>query len=92
MKTKTPPEVQAAILADYAAGMSSVVAAEKHGVSSSAILRYVRAAGLTRGMTQARIATRKRKARQLEAEIALTGGDWVVRRGVRYWQRWEDVA
>lgn len=72
-----------AAVADYhATGDPYYIVAARHGVSRSALHAWVNPHPTKpRGpFTWA------------EEDIALTGGDWVVRRGVRYWQPWEDVA
>lgn len=81
MKQPTPPDTVAAIVADYASGMSSIEVAAKHGSSSNTVLRYVKAAGIVRDNNQAKALAKQRReqeaARALEAESVLPAGDWV---------------
>jgi hypothetical protein len=48
--TMHPPETIAAVLADYTAGMSSITAATKHGVSPSTARGWIHRAGISRGI------------------------------------------
>lgn len=84
------PDVRAALLADYEAGMSQHAAAKKHGVAKSTAHGWVKEAGISRSLSEAKdvelSGLRARKAADAEAEVALTGGRW-VRRGLV--MRWE---
>lgn len=81
------PQVRAAVLADYAAGMSQKLAGQTHGVSESTVSGWVRAAGISRTYRETIRERRKRKKADTEAELALTGGRWVLD-PVRRVQRW----
>lgn len=77
-------EVRAALLADYAAGMSQTEAGRKHGVAKATVHNWVKAAGISRSLTEAKALEfrdlRARKAAEAareEAEAALEGGEWV---------------
>lgn len=89
MKPPTSPEIVAAIIADYTAGMSSPTTAAKWGVSSNTVLRYARDAGVIRSTVAARAVAKQR--RELEAkqkhegEHALVGGRWVQDGLVQRW-------
>lgn len=56
---------KAAMVADYAAGMSSIAVARKHSSSSTAVLRYVREAGVGRSHEEAK--ARQRELREAAA-------------------------
>ena len=43
---RTPPETRAAVVADYAAGLSSTQVGQKYGVSASSVVAWARAAGV----------------------------------------------
>lgn len=81
MKPPTPPETVAAIIADYAAGISTTAAAVKYGISSASAHRYVAAAGINRSHAEAKDRAKQRAKqrarREREKESALTGGRWV---------------
>lgn len=91
MKPPIDPKTRAIVLADYVAGMSSISVAQKWGISSSAVLRYAREAGVIRSHAKAKALAKTRRAtaeaRALEAEVALTGGHWTP--GVAGIQRWQ---
>lgn len=81
---------KAALLADYAAGMSQHAAAKKYGVAKSTVHNWVTAAGISRTLSEAKDAElaelRAEKAAKAEAEVALTGGRWVRDGLVMRWQ------
>jgi transposase-like protein len=77
-----PDDIRAAAVADYLeSGEPYAVVAARHGVTKSSLCDWVNPRR-----------RRERSMRWAEEEIALTGGDWVVRRGVRRWQSWGEVA
>lgn len=78
-RKRPTPETIAAIVADYAAGMSTPAVAKKWGVGTASAHRFVKAAGVNRSRTNAAA----NAARALEVELAYSGG-WYVRGGVRY--------
>lgn len=91
------PRTRAAIVADYTAGMSSIAVARKYGRSSTAVLRYVKAAGVGRSPEEAKARQREyrearlaEEARGLAAEEAreeaalVYDGGWELRGLVKY--------
>ena len=80
-------ETKAAILADYAAGMSTGAVARKYGVSSNTAHRYVHKAGIARSLRGAKAVERRRRKAAYDAEYGLGEGHWTPnRRGVLIWQ------
>lgn len=79
MSTPHSPETRAAAVADYLRGLSSTDVAKRHGVGSSSVLAWVKAAG-----HEARPCGTRTKS---EDEHALTGGAWVADgRGIMRWE------
>ena len=76
-------ETKAAVLAAYASGLSQKLAAQTYGVSESTVSGWVQRAGISRTL---RDAAKARQARE-EADLALTGGRWVLCPRTRV-QRW----
>lgn len=92
--------VKAGLVADYKAGMSSVGVSRKWGVSTTAALRLIRAAGV--GRTHAESKARQRELREAaqkaedsrraaevaseEADNALIWGHWTPRGLIQVWQ------
>lgn len=88
MSNKTPPAKVARIVEDYAKGMSLAATARKHKVSEATAHRYVKAAGVSRTLSEAKAleyaALRGRLA--VENEVELTGGRWVRDGLIERWQ------
>ena len=73
----TPADVVARAVEMYAAGMGSEAVGAELGISGTTVTEYARKAGVP-------IRTKAGRDRRHE-EHALTGGRWVVVRGVRRW-------
>lgn len=84
MKRPLSPEAKAAMLADYAAGMSSNAVASKYGVAAATAHRHIKAAGISRSLSSAIAAAQKAR---IDAEFGLDGGHWMPNlRGIQVWQ------
>lgn len=81
------PETKAAILADYADGMSTTAVARKYGVSSNTAHRHVHQAGIARSLRGAKAIERRRRQAEYDREHGLSGGHWTPNRhGIQVWQ------
>lgn len=77
-------EVKAAVIADYASGLSMKAVSKIHGVAESTLCGWVHEAGVARGNGAG-----KRLSAQLkrDAEFGLQDGHWSPNsRGIQVWQ------
>lgn len=81
-----PPELKAAVLAAYAAGATAADVAEEYGIGANTVLTWTGAAGITRPVGARRRKPRKPARPRKVDDIALTGGRWVRRGLVSYWE------
>lgn len=74
-------EEKAAIVADHKAGMTFVAVAEKWGLATSTVHRYVDATR-RRGKPKAETSRRERD------DVLAGRGRWVPRGGIQVWEVW----
>lgn len=77
-------ELKAAVVADYASGLSMRAVAELHGVAESTLCGWVHEAGVSRSNGEGKKASARKKR---DLEFGLHDGHWTPnRRGVQIWQ------